>query len=339
MELRHLQAFAAVAAEKNFTRAAQRLRIAQPPLSRQIQQLENELGVTLFTRTRHGAELTASGRALIDKANVVIRQAKDFVDDAQRSSGKRPEAFTLRLAITPGMFDLLNLVHLNHRRQCPMTTIEGKEIPAYLQNDALRHGQIDVGFLRPPIDSIYLRYESLFNERIVAVMAEGHPLAKLKTIGIRELAPEAVVIHDPSLGNYWSKKIVALGAQFGVTWNLRCVAAPLADPGTLMHIADGHSIFFGLSSAFTRIPEVTGIVVRPLKESAATNEVVMAWRASEEAEAVHRFVGTVRETFRCGRPGQDVVPIPGGTARAAHPALLPAALRTGTAFARSRRAR
>src|SRR5215470_3343253 len=151
MELRHLRYFVAVAEELHFGRAAIRLHMAQPPLSQQIRQLEQEIGVTLLNRTKRRVELTPAGRAFLEEARRTLAQAERSVRTAQRAS--RGETGFLAIGFVPTAdLDVLPRVLRAWRRRCPDVEVELSALSPAQQVEALREGRIQVGILRPPID-------------------------------------------------------------------------------------------------------------------------------------------------------------------------------------------
>ncbi|MFG1295132.1 LysR substrate-binding domain-containing protein [Xanthobacter variabilis] len=187
MELRHLRYFVAVAEELNFTRAAARLRTAQPSFSQQIRDLEEEIGTPLLTRTKRRVALTEAGRVFLDEARLVLAQAHRAVEMARRAAqlderrlviGFLPSAevkiFPSMLTVMRARFPELNLVFRS------LTTME--------QEEALSRRDIDVGFLRLPVKDPALRHVSVLRERLVAVIPADPPLARVEEVDITELA-------------------------------------------------------------------------------------------------------------------------------------------------------
>src|SRR5882672_7678017 len=122
MDFRHLRAFIAVADESSVTRAAERLHISQPPLSRHIRQLEEELGVRLFVRHRHGVTLTGAGHQLLEKARLLNAAASDFFAMAGRVT--RADSHTVRIGIGWGLWEPINRVRVELARRADPPTIE-----------------------------------------------------------------------------------------------------------------------------------------------------------------------------------------------------------------------
>ena len=141
MDFRHLRAFIAVAEESSVTKAAARLHISQPPLSRHIRQLEEELGITLFLRHRQGVKLTEEGHSLLEKAKVLAAAASDFYETAGHTS--RNQANRLRVGIGWGLWETVNKVRVASSRQFANITIDASDLlctdgqSEHLQNRSL----------------------------------------------------------------------------------------------------------------------------------------------------------------------------------------------------------
>src|SRR5205823_12568835 len=144
VDFRHLRSFVMVAEERNFTRAAQRLHISQPPLTRQIRQLEEELGVTLFNRHRTGVEMTREGRALLDKARTVSTAVTDFENCARWVKAPRNRGISVGLCW--GLWEALNLIRTHHAKRFPEVTITAHDLCEKAQGPVSER-QVDVAFL------------------------------------------------------------------------------------------------------------------------------------------------------------------------------------------------
>jgi len=297
MEFRHLQSFIAVAEELSFTRAALRLHIAQSPLSRRIRQLEEELGLRLFVRDRRTVTLTDAGRLLLDQARILTAQSLHFFDTARRAS--KGEAGIIRIGIALGTGEKINLALVEHARRFPAVEIQCKDIVSTRQNEALREFQIDVGFLRPPIDHANLRSETVFQEKFVALIPAASPLARQRRIKLRQLASEPLLVHprDVSIGVY--DKILQLYREAGVTPKsiIHTSAFPYHEAGAIL-VASGRGIVVGVGAMLAR-PALGGKVIGiPLDQPRAFIDVHVAWRKTESSPAVLAFLDTVRTVFR-----------------------------------------
>ena len=193
MELRHLRYFIAVAEELHFGRAAERLRITQPPLSFQIQALERELRVRLLVRGRR-VELTEAGRALLDKA----RQAIEAADAAARAAQEASTAVSGRLRVgypATGIFELPPLALRSFAERFPAVGVETVVAPTGAHLEALDAKRLDVAFVRLGVlDREAVRYRTLQAEPLMLAAPEDHPLARLAEVPVERLAGEKLVL-------------------------------------------------------------------------------------------------------------------------------------------------
>jgi LysR family hca operon transcriptional activator len=193
MELRHLRYFVAVAEEKSITVAAtRRLRTAQPSLSRQLRELEAEVGARLMTRSARGIELTAAGRTFLDHARLALAQVEAAGAAARRAA--HPEERTLALGFLSG-FEPQWLPGVMHvlREELPRieVTISSKHSPQLAEG--LATGQLDAAFLRREERYPDLVYKVLIKEPLVVLLPSDHRLASRKAIGMKDLAGETFI--------------------------------------------------------------------------------------------------------------------------------------------------
>ena len=187
MELRHLRYFVAVAEELNFTRAAQRLHTAQPSLSQQIQDLEQEVGVPLFIRTKRLVKLTAAGTAFLDEARLTLAQSRRAIASARKAAQAGESTLVLgfgpaaEIKLFPGTLTSL-------RASFPKLRLEFRSMTTLQQREALLHNEIDLAFLRPPIHEPSLEAIPVLREQLVAVLPADHPLAGEGPLDFAELS-------------------------------------------------------------------------------------------------------------------------------------------------------
>jgi DNA-binding transcriptional LysR family regulator len=193
MELRHLHYFAVVAEELHFGRAAARLQMTQPPLSQQIQQLEEELGVTLFQRTKRRVELTKAGEVFLAEIKQALVQINQAVENTQRA--QRGEFGRLSVGfVGSAMYEVLPPIIREYRKQFPGVSIDLYELPTPEQVDALHGGRIDVGLLRPPVLSDLIETEVIQHKSCMLCLPKGHPLAEKDKVEIQDLRDEPFIV-------------------------------------------------------------------------------------------------------------------------------------------------
>ena len=208
--LDQLRGFVAVAEELHFGRAAERLRMTQPPLSRQIQKLEKAIAVQLFERDSRGVTLTAAGSAFLGEAQRLLALAESAPDLARRIS--KGSAGSIRIGFTAAStFGILGALLNEISTELPEVDIELREMVTREQIDALRDGDIDLGLARPPFDEDIFGSRLLYREPLVAAVPETHRLASLdRPLTIEDLKMEALIMHSPTQAKYFYDLIVRL---------------------------------------------------------------------------------------------------------------------------------
>src|SRR3954454_10896492 len=195
MELRHLRYFVAVAEELHFGRAAERLFIVQPALSKQIASLEKELGVELFLRSKRHVELTPAGAALLEDARQVLAQAEGAKLRAQLAS--RGEVGVLEVGfVVPVLYDLLPHMLRAFRARYPTVQVSLHELHSRQIINGVLSRDLHIGFSRLPItgDGETLRVQPLVEEAVVVALPESHPFAERDTVEFGDLADEDLIM-------------------------------------------------------------------------------------------------------------------------------------------------
>ena len=255
MELRHLRYFVAVAEEANFTRAAARLGIGQPPLSQQIQALERELGTPLFRRTHAGAELTEAGTAFLAEARRVLVDVERAADTARRIA--RGEAGRLRLGFTASAAFNPRVPHLirDFRRQWPKVQLVLEETNTAGLLAALHDGRLDAAFVRyspsaPPPDLELLRFP---DEPMLIAVPAGHPLAQQAQAPLAALAGEPFILFPRSFGSSLYDEILSVCRDSGFSLQITQEAPQMSSIVNLVAAELGVSV----------VPESTAQVQLP----------------------------------------------------------------------------
>lgn len=291
MELRHLRYFVAVAEELHFGRAAKRLRIAQPPLSLQIRQLEEEIGVQLFHRTKRRVLLTDAGRAFLQEARKTLAQVQRAVQVAQQTGRGEVGALSIGF-INAAIYSLLPEILRIFRTRFPQVALTLHELTTEEQVVDLLEGRIDIGFLRPPIRADNLNSMVVLREPFVVALPEAHPLAEQAEIPLRELADAAFLMatrhHGPSLYD----QIISLCQKAGFTPKVVQEADRMQTIVGLVAAGIGVALVPGSMQHLKR----AGVVYRPIKHSDSTLEIAIAWRKDDPSPCLRTLLEVVSET-------------------------------------------
>jgi len=279
MELRQLRYFLAVAEELHFTRAAERLCIGQPPLSYTIQQLEEELGVRLFLRTKRSVQLTDAGRHLMKKAYELLQLADQTKRLARQLSNGEVGELNIGFTSSTPLTELFSELIQKHRQAFPAVRLIFKELSTAKQLAALEKGELDFGFLRPefsnnletsalaPIAFVHLRTDPL-----MVALPTGHPLSGRQEIYLKDLMHEGFVMYPATAGTSIYKQIYMLCANDGFMPN---VVQEAAEASTLIGlVAAGIGITI-LPACFDRI-QLAGVCYRPLNDVQAKTSLLLA---------------------------------------------------------------
>ncbi|WP_027820148.1 LysR family transcriptional regulator [Paraburkholderia bannensis] len=208
MELRHLRYFVAVAEERSFTRAAQRLHIAQPPLSRQIQQLEEILGVQLFERNSRPLKLTDTGRFFYQHASQLLAQTAEL-ESMTRRVGKIERNLSVGF-VGSTLYGMLPKIIRRYRQKHAEVELSLNEMSTMDQIKALKEGRIDVGFGRIRLDDPSIRRVVLREERMIVALPIGHPLGDTKTVlSLHDLLNETLIIFPKSPRPSYADQVLA----------------------------------------------------------------------------------------------------------------------------------
>ncbi|MFC4799322.1 LysR family transcriptional regulator [Neobacillus citreus] len=293
MELRHLKYFIAVAEELHFGRAAQRLQMAQPPLSQQIKQLESELDAVLFERTKQRVELTNAGKVFLQRAYEIVNHINLSCEEAGRIH--RGEAGQLILAFTGALaFDLLPSLVRSYRAKHPNINIVLRQLTTSEQVDALHGRTIHAGLLIPPIDSDSLNVEILREESYVVALPITHPLASLQgAIDLSLLANDLFVMTPREAGTSYYDSIISLCQNAGFSPQKAQEALELPTVTSLVAAGMGIAI---LPSSIQSLKN-NQIVYLPLQESLTTYKFAVAWHKQENSPIISSFISFLREHF------------------------------------------
>ena len=296
MELRHLRYFVAVAEELNFTRAAKKLGINQPPLSLQIQQLEKELGAPLFRRQTRGVELTAAGKLLLEEARVILKEVETAKVGVQRRA--RGETGALIVGSVGGAYvhPLLPTIIREYRQKYPNVLLAPEANNAPLLVARLCAGQIDAAFIwRPTSEHDDIVIESLADEDTVIVLPVGHALSNSASVlPLGALANETFVLFSRALHPWGYDSIIAACQRAGFSPKLGQEAPDVVSVLPLVAAGLGVSV---LPQSASRIL-FDGIIYLSIESDAPRTGISLAYRRHERSPAVQNFVAVARRAGR-----------------------------------------
>lgn len=296
MDLRRVRAFVTVAESLSVTRAAERLHISQPPLSRQIHQLETELGLTLFVRHRHGVTLTDDGHRLLEKARALEQAAREFSEFARHTAR---ESTTVHVGIAWGLWDAVNRIRVEFAASHPTIKIGVSDANCWYDSDEqLRNGTIDVAIARPPFHPDFETSPPILREPIHAILPETSHLASLGAVSIRDLATEPLLLWDRHIAPVLYDQIHELYARAEVSPRMTPTpgAGPFNHAGLLL-VASGEGLYLGYGVPSTGAQPPTGVIVRPVSDPGAQIEIRAVYRRGDESRALARFLACVRRLF------------------------------------------
>ncbi|MGC8702040.1 MAG: LysR substrate-binding domain-containing protein [Thiomonas sp.] len=288
MELRHLHYFVAVAEERHFSRAAQRLHVSQPPLSQQIRALEAELGVPLFTRGRGGVQRTAAGDALLPLARGILDAVAHAVTQTRQAG--RGEAGRLRIGFAGSMpfTDVMPRLLRDFRAAWPQVTLDLREQPSQAQIDDLLADRLDLGFLRhtPSIDDARISTLVVQREPLLVAIHADHPLAAQPAVQLAALRDQPFVLYSASLGSGLRAQTLALCAQAGFTPR---IAQEVHEMPTLIGLISA-GLGVGIVAASMQRAQLPFVDYRPLADMQASTDVLLAWRQGDAQPPLRNFL-------------------------------------------------
>lgn len=289
MELRHLRYFVAVAETLSFTRAATRLRVAQPALSRQIRHLEEELGISLFARDRRSVRLTPVGTAFLEEARTVLAHSEQAVETAR--SLRDPRKGTLRLGYVWGLFHaLVPRAIEGFRRRHPEVAVHLFDFTATQQAEALVDGRLDVGFigLAREADAAGLARRKVAACDFVVALPDDHSAARRRRVSLADLASEMFLTISET--SFPGAAALVSEACRGAGFRPRLVQA--AERGhTLLSLVAARCGVALVPESLAAMPHV-GVCLRPLTEPTRA-DLFLAWDPRRPSEIRDAFLAGI----------------------------------------------
>ncbi|HCD7844981.1 TPA: LysR family transcriptional regulator, partial [Klebsiella michiganensis] len=278
--------FIAVAEELHFGHAAARLNISQPPLSQQIQILEQQIGARLFARTNRSVSLTEAGRQFLADSRQILSQVDDAAARAARlhhgETGELRIGFTSSAPFIKAVSDTLS----TFRRRYPDVHIQTRETNTREQIVPLNEGALDLGLMRNTQLPDTLAWERVLREPLLAMVPRDHPLASQPRVSLRELAREPFVFFDPHVGTGLYDDILGLMRRYDLT---PAITQEVGEAMTIIGlVAAGLGVSI-LPASFRRV-QLLEMCWLPIEEQDAVSEMWLVWsKHHEQGQAARRF--------------------------------------------------
>ena len=290
MELRHLRYFVTLADELHFGRAAERLHIAQPPLSQQIRQLERELGFELFHRTKRKVELSEAGEVFLVEVQQIFRQLEQAILLGRQVS--RGEVGQLVVGfVSSAAYNILPDFLLHFRNNNPSINLELHELTTDEQLRWLESGRIDVGFLRPPVNKNIYESKIVFQESLVIALPENHRLANQDKVSLQCLTKEPFILFHRGLAPGLYDVIISFCQQFDFSPSVAQEAIQMQTIVSLVAADIGVAIVPESLQNLGR----TGVVYKYFVEETPQVSIAMIWRKNDLSAILDRFLRVAQD--------------------------------------------
>lgn len=297
IETRLLRQFIAVAETLHFNRAAQRLHMAQPPLSQAIRRLEAEIGATLFERTNRSVALTPAGAAFLETARRILDGLDEGVARTRRVAQGMDGHLTMTFINIAPYVSLLRALR-DFRLTCPAVAFTLREGTTREQVEALENGTADIGFLRTPGGSTPdLRFQALLREPLCVALPAGHPLAYQPSIELAKLKDEAFVASPRSLGQGLHDQLIQLCQTAGFRPMVAQEARQLQTLIALVAAGFGIALLPGSLAAQRRDDVVFRAIESDAPMALTHLDLLMAWNPERASPARDRLVCTMQQAF------------------------------------------
>lgn len=294
MDLRHLRYFVAVAQERNFSRAAELLNIAQPPLSRQIRQLEEEVGAELFDRTLRPLRLTPAGRLLYQHAVQAIAGFDQVRTMMARYTASPSRHFIIGFVGSVLYGHLPQVLRRFRRQLLGKVEVSLIEMSSHDQAVALREGRIDAGFGRLRVDDGSIRRIVLTEEPLVAALPDDHVLAAAEgPLELARLAEETVILYPRPARPSYADQILSLFEDHGLAPAFRQEVRELQTALGMVAAGAGISIVPASVQSLRR-PD---LIFRPIADADAVSPIIFNYRAKENSEELDLLTGISRGVY------------------------------------------
>lgn len=291
MELRHLRYFIAVARERNFTRAAEELHIAQPPLSRQVQQLEDELGIALIERGSRPLRLSEAGRLFYEQAVQVLERVDEMKALVGRLHSTDRDRFSIGF-VASTLYAKLPEVIRAYRAARPAVEIVLLELTSVEQIAALKEGRIDIGFGRIPLDDAALERRLLRNEKLIAAVPVSFAVAG--PLRLADLAVRPLIVYPKAPRPSYADQVLALFREAGLKppaiQEVRELQTALGLVAAEMGVC--------LVPASVETLRRDNVAYRPLQSVQAVSPIIMSHRKGDRSPEIALVLKLIRQMYQ-----------------------------------------
>lgn len=290
-ELRQLKYFIALAEELNFRRAANRLHISQPPLTRQIQQMESDLGVELFTRTPRGVELTQAGKVLLEEATNIMALSERATERAQLAGQGQLGRMDIGI-FGSATFDTIPKLILGFRSAHPNVNIVLHNMTKSEQINALRERRLTVGFNRFVAAEPDIATEIVYTENALVAIHRAHAFARKQEVNFKELKDQPLILYPRATRNSFADMVTTACREAGF------------EPRIVQEVDDVSTSIALVSSGFgvCVVPEsarnlkLPGVVYRPLRKAKLLSiDLCCLYRKDDQSPILLEFLDIVRK--------------------------------------------
>jgi len=294
VELRHLRYFVAVGEEEHFGRAAERLHVVQPALTRQVRQLEEELGCALFERLKWGVRLTEAGKSFLEEARRLLSDLRRGVDRTRLVAEGKVGSLRIGFSETATHGGELPSILRHFSASWPDVRLELVLTTSIAAGDQLHNRKLDAAFVyKLPSNLREFGSHTIRVERFVLALPRAHPLAKRKRVMLRDLREEPFVWYPRSAANFVYDPV--LSACYTAGFPLKIVHEVNSPTTMLSLVAGGIGLSFVIESAERTKPN--GVVLRDVGDLRVTPHFSAVWRKDNKAPALQKFVEMIRSDF------------------------------------------
>jgi DNA-binding transcriptional LysR family regulator len=292
MELRHLRYFVAIGEEQHYGRAARRLRVAQPALSRQIQDLEEELGFKLFERLPRGVKLSTAGKLFLEDARRILQELSEAAVRADRVARGRSGTLRVGFAENASWHGVVPDSFRRFREQRPEAELQLQPAPSLAQLEAIRSGRLDAGFVNfmPKADAELDQLPVVINHIDLAV-PKRHPLTKIKKLRLRDLTDAPFVWFPRRDSPAFYDRLMHECYRGGLK-SPRIVQEGLNEATILSLVSTGLGVGWVLGTARWRCPE--SVVILSVVDLNMPLTLALAWRRDNASPLLENFIADLR---------------------------------------------